>query len=363
VGWGRYFTRYIGRLHERHHAELRGAPIKSFTASACLFEAFKRPAQRDRWVAIMARNEWFQTKCIAALKKSLGRGGRKPVIFAYSYAARRILRAAKELGCATVLGQIDPGPREEDIVSAEAQNQPQLTPTCDRAPSLYWEHWRAECEYADTIIVNSDWSKTCLASVGVADSKLITIPLAYEPSSCCTEQRRYPPAFTLARPMRVLFLGQINLRKGIAYLLRTAETMANLPIEFWMVGPVQVRGAPSILELPNVRWFGPVKNSRISSFYHAADVFVLPTLSDGFALTQLEAMSHRLPVIASSFCGSVVCHGKNGFVLPEVSSATIADALQHLLTSPKLLREFSAASIVRKEFSLEALASNLQQLP
>ena len=43
--------------------------------------------------------------------------------------------------------------------------------------------------------------------------------------------------------MRVLFLGQVNLRKGVARLLQAARTLRDEPVEFWIVGPVQIANA------------------------------------------------------------------------------------------------------------------------
>ena len=43
--------------------------------------------------------------------------------------------------------------------------------------------------------------------------------------------------------MRVLFLGQVNLRKGIARLLEAAQNLRDAPVEFWIVGPVQIPNA------------------------------------------------------------------------------------------------------------------------
>ena len=51
--------------------------------------------------------------------------------------------------------------------------------------------------------------------------------------------------------------------------------------------------------------------------YKAADVFILPTLSDGFAITQLEAQAYGLPVISSKTCGGIVENGRNGIILEE----------------------------------------------
>jgi len=55
----------------------------------------------------------------------------------------------------------------------------------------------------------------------------------------------------------------------------------------------------------------------VSDWYRSADVFVLPTLSDGFAITQIEAMSHGLPVIATPNCASVVENGVDGLWCPQ----------------------------------------------
>ena len=57
-------------------------------------------------------------------------------------------------------------------------------------------------------------------------------------------------------------------------------------------------------------------------------------MSDGFAITQLEAQAYRLPVIASKFCGKVVENGFDGIVLDEPSAASIAAAVRDCIASP-----------------------------
>ncbi len=67
--------------------------------------------------------------------------------------------------------------------------------------------------------------------------------------------------------------------------------------------------------------------SPVESYYRDADVFILPTLSDGFGLTQLEAQAWKLPVIASRYCGEVVRDGFNGVVIEEVTGLRIAEVI------------------------------------
>jgi len=119
---------------------------------------------------------------------------------------------------------------------------------------------------------------------------------------------------------------------------------------------------PEKLKLhPQIRWFGVAPRGAVESYYRDADVFILPTLSDGFGLTQLEAQAWRLPVIASRYCGEVVRDGINGVVLEEVSELAIAEVIGGFLKEPEKLGGMSAKAEI-ESFSLTRLASELSQL-
>ena len=274
--------------------------------------------------------------------------------------------------------QIDPGLKEERVVAEEVVRVPELAGDWQPAPPEYWASWREECELADRIVVNSEWSRDGLLCSGVPSEKLSVIPLAYEtPVAFADEQaakeitgqrcetryvRTYPAHFTKERPIRVLFLGQVNLRKGIARLLDAARILRGEPVEFWIVGPVEVTSATTITTDAPVKWFGPVTRSEAAEKYRAADIFILPTLSDGFAVTQLEAQSYSLPIISSRFCGRVVENGRNGIILEEPNAACIAAAIRDCITDPNLLQQFAAASRLADEFTIDALAQRLKGL-
>jgi glycosyltransferase involved in cell wall biosynthesis len=106
-----------------------------------------------------------------------------------------------------------------------------------------------------------------------------------------------------------------------------------------------------------------VTRDRVREFYNRADVFVLPTISDGFALTQLEAMAHGLPVITTPHCGRVVTDGVDGFVIPARNATLLADRLRTLLEDPERLQAMSeAARLAVEGFSLDHLDKNLRAL-
>ena len=348
----------------RFHCELQRARVTAFNASLLQFEILARVRCLRGWDKIIARNEWFQRRVVNYLSSyQLSVIGSQVIVFAYSYVAREIFRFAKARGWKTVLGQIDPGPREEEIVQAEVAANKSLDPLWEPAPNEYWENWHEECELADTIIVNSEWSRTCLAKAGVNGSKLSVIPLAYEsPITDTPITRAYPAHFSRDRPLRVLFLGQFNLRKGAARLLAAASELTSLPVEFWIVGPVQFAIATQRSFPPNVRCFGRARNADVGRYYRSADVFILPTLSDGFALTQLEALYYRLPIITSRFCGNVVQDSIDGILLPEPTTAAIVSAVQKLDENPGLLDRMSAVAELRHEFTIDGLKEHLRSL-
>ena len=92
-------------------------------------------------------------------------------------------------------------------------------------------------------------------------------------------------------------------------------------------------------------------------------MFVLPTLSDGFAITQLEAMSHGLPVVATPCCGEVVADGIDGFVVPARNPDALAKAFQRYVAEPDLLREQRRCALKKAgQFTRGRLAQNLNDL-
>ena len=356
------------RLTDRFHNELSDAHVMAFNSSLILFETFARARGLGEWQRIIARNHWFQRKVVSFLRYRLSTTNYQPILLSYSYTALEPFRYAKSHGWKTVLVQIDPGPEEERIVAEEAARVPALANEWQPAPAEYWPSWREECELADRIVVNSEWSRKGLVRGGVATEKLTVIPLAYETPEFGFQQskvrrvRPYPARFTRERPMRVLFLGQVNLRKGIARLLEAARMLRDEPIEFWIVGPVQVANAMTMGDDARVKWFGPVTREQAAEQYRAADVFILPTLSDGFAITQLEAQAYGLPVISSRFCGGVVESGRNGIILDEPTATCIATAIRCCIADPNRLQHLASASSVPDEFTIDAFAQRLQEL-
>lgn len=313
----------------------------------------------------MIRNEWFGNWAAEEVLKL-----RSSHVFSYSYTAQRVFKAAKSFGGKCVLGQIDPGPREEDIVEEQTAAYRRLAPASDRAPQSYWDLWREEIAMADKIVVNSPWSAKLLSEAGVPSEKLVEIPLVYERAELSAGSLQssdinslatsHTPHATSGRSrLRALFLGSLILRKGVGQLFDAIKLLRNEPVDFTFAGPIGVSIPDEISQLPNVRFLGPVDKATAGQLYREADVFLFPTLSDGFGLTQLEALANGLPVIASTHCGQVVQDRVSGIVIPEVSPEVISDAIMQLVRDWDLLDRLKAKARVPEKCHPRHLAPAL----
>lgn len=344
------------RLRDRWHPDLADANVFAPNLRMLAFETRERLKKSAPWDRIIRRNTYFPKQALARLAgPQLSTLDPRPsTLFSYSYAALELFKFAKARGWRTVLGQIDPGPEEERIVAEEHRRYAHLKTGWQPAPQSYWDSWREETRLADRIIVNSEWSRECLAKQGVPDEKMEVVPLAFEEGSRVEgrepsvegkemengkwkmendksrqESRIADSAFSASEPLRVLFLGQINLRKGIGRLLDAMRILKDEPIALTLVGPAEID--PSAwADLPNVKWLGPAARSAVASYYKQADLFILPTLSDGYAITMLEALSSGLPLLVSRYCGDIVSVCPQVKILQELEPNRIADAMKKI---------------------------------
>ena len=204
------------------------------------------------------------------------------------------------------------------------------------ATQSYWDRIAAEWDAADLVLVNSQWSADALTKQGVPEDKIIIAPQAIDFA------RSHTTAPVVAQgPLKVLWLGSIILRKGIQYLVEAARLLQKRKIEFLVAGSLGISDAAVASFPENVKTIGRITRDQLHDIYRQAHVFVLPTLSDGFAITQLEAMAHALPVVATPNCGRVVTDGVDGFIVPARDSQALAEALVRFDNDRNMLRAMS----------------------
>ena len=153
------------------------------------------------------------------------------------------------------------------------------------------------------------------------------------------------------------------MRKGIQYLIEAAKLLENESVQFDIVGPVGISEAAVASAPKNMTFHGRATRDQTADWYRQSDVFVLPTLSDGFAITQLEAMSYGLPVVATPSCGAVVSDGVDGFIVPSRNAEALAKTFQRYLSESGLCEQQSTAALAKvRQFSLGQLTANLRSL-
>jgi glycosyltransferase involved in cell wall biosynthesis len=323
----------------RYHPDIPNSKVVSFNLRALGHSAWFRNAKSDivaEHLHYLQFGSWFGSQ----VARDLSRRELDPnqdMFFGFNTGSLETLRMLRERRIFSVVDQIDPARVEEQLIYEEAERWPGWQKLPGRVPTAYWERMDAEWATASIVLVNSNWSRQALVQQGVPKSKIVVIPPPYEP-----EKMRLPARRNFDKPITVLWLGLVNLRKGIQYLIEAARLLQHNPrIKFVIGGPILIADQAVKSAPPNMEFRGRITRTETGPLYRSADVFVLPTLSDGFAVSQLEAMSQALPVIATPNCGEVVTHGVDGLIVPAYDSQALAQAVQSLDDDRQLLREMS----------------------
>ena len=237
----------------------------------------------------------------------------------------------------------------------------------DRFPGLEvqddWEEIQAGIErdkqkwsLCDLILVPSQFVYESVTRLGGSPERIKIVPYGIDQDWC--DQVPNP------QKGRALFVGLVGLRKGNHYLAQAVRLLQerNIPCKVRVVGPYE-KGKRHIIEhaeFQGPQYIGQVPRSQVRKEFLQADIFVLPTLSDSFALVHLEAMACGVPVITTPNCGSVVRDGVDGFIVPIRDPETLANRMEQLLTDNKLRNQMSVNARERaKEFTWDQYCDRL----
>ena len=357
--WCRRFRSLLKRgptgaraLATRFHPDIPTDRVVSYDAMSIVSRASvqlrrSKLDDHDLSMEFLRFGSWFATK----VRKDLARVDLDPVkdiFFGFNIDSLETLEHLKGRGVFTVLDQVDPGKVEEDMVIEERQRWPGWENSTTRISEFVWRRIKSEWELADLILVNSQWSKSALLRQGVLPERIIVVPLAIDLHGWKAGSPINPNG-----PLKVLWLGTIILRKGIQYLVEAARLLEHHDIEFLVVGPSYI--SPYVIKTfpKSMKLFGRVTRDQLNEIYKLGHVFVLPTVSDGFAVTQLEAMLNGLPVIATTNCGDVVTDGVDGLLVPARDGQALASAILKLDQDRVLLRQMSCKALEKiKEFDV-----------
>jgi glycosyltransferase involved in cell wall biosynthesis len=162
-------------------------------------------------------------------------------------------------------------------------------------------------------------------------------------------------------------------KKGLAVMLRALADLAGqdgIPAWQWVLvgdGPARerLRSLASELGLSGQVMFAGMRDD-VASVLPVMDIFVCPSLYEGFGIAIVEAMAAGRPVVASAVGGipEIVVHEDTGLLVPPGDAAALAGALATLLTHPDQARAMGARgqARARERFSIETAVQQHQQL-
>lgn len=210
---------------------------------------------------------------------------------------------------------------------------------------------------SDKIIVNSDYSKSCIEKwVGKKDISVVSIP-----SSVPRKKREI---INFNKPLRLLFLGALSVGKGVQYAIRAVDLLVKrgLDIELFLAGELHVD--PGVIsKFSGCAYLGTVASRDIPSLFDSVDVLIFPTLSDGFGMVQTEAISRGVPVICSDRCAAVIEHDKSGFLVSERSVDAYCAAITRYYEDRETLKFHSENAFLRSScFSMDGYIKSINNV-
>ena len=163
-----------------------------------------------------------------------------------------------------------------------------------------------ECfEKADKIIAVSNYTKCKIAEgYGIDPKKIEVVHNAIEFDG----QRANKNG---KKRKTVLYLGRLSLHKGPDYFIKAAKKVLEYEPDVIFVVAGGGELLPELINLAcrlgignKVLFTGKITDEEVKNIYEAADVYVMPSISEPFGLTALEAASHGTPIIISKNSGA-----------------------------------------------------------
>ena len=203
----------------------------------------------------------------------------------------------------------------------------------------------AEYEAADLITVPSTFALNTFVECGVPRQKMRLVPYGVDLGA-------FYPINQRKNAFHVLFVGSVSVRKGVPYLLDAFEQLQCEHKHLTLAGAVYPDLKNKLKQLQHhtqISVLGHVPQTRLKEIMSTSDVMVLPSVEEGLALVQAQAMACGCPVIASQNTGAadLFTDGKEGFIVPIRDATAIADRLQSLADNPDLQSRMREASLRR----------------
>lgn len=201
----------------------------------------------------------------------------------------------------------------------------------------------AEMEMAHHIVVASGFTNGTYVEHGVSTEKISINPYGVDADS-------FRPMLKNRQAgdlVQFVFVGSVDARKGIPFLLETWKAMNTDRAQLTLIGPVSADTEKFIrTNYPSVIVKGKLPFSEVKQSLPGYDVMIFPSFFEGFGLVIPEAMASALPVITTTAtCGpDVMENGKDGFIIEPGDVQALRHSIEFFINTPAAIKTFGKAA-------------------
>lgn len=273
-------------------------------------------------------------------------GSERPgAVYAYEDGALASFKQAQKLDIARIY-DLPKGywRAERDLLGIERTKRPEWAITLagfkDSDEKL--KRKDSEIEYAEHIIVASSFTKSTLDYYPGSVPPVTVVPYGFPP---VIEKRQY--TYDKKRKLKLLFVGSLSQLKGVANVLEAVQHLQD-DVELTIVGRKSTEECePLNAGLLKHRYIPSLPHNEVLQEMSEHDIFLFPSLFEGFGLVVTEAMSQGTPVITTNrTCGAdVITHDVNGWIMEAGSTEALIHQLKLILASPEKIEKVGRAAI------------------
>lgn len=199
-----------------------------------------------------------------------------------------------------------------------------------------------EYEEANYISIPSTFVRRTFLEQGIPEEKLIQIPYG-------VSLDHFKPVPKEDKIFRVMHIGG-NLRKGTHYLLQAMNELNLENAEFVLIGRIEAPIKPFLQRYRgDLKVYPGLRHTELYQYYSQSSVYILPSIEEGLAMTQTEAMACGLPVICSTNTGGedIIRDGVDGFVVPVRDVEALKEKILYLYDHKEERKEMGRNALER----------------
>ena len=215
---------------------------------------------------------------------------------------------------------------------------------------------------AQYFLAPSDFVGRSLEYSGIRKDQIYYCPYGVDTEEF--QLKEYEKTVRGSRPVEFIYVGGVKELKGIFYLLEAFRQISPEQAFLTVVGKYGPADEDTAPYAEFVNFTGSVLHSEVPGLLQKADVFILPSLGEGMALSAIEAASCGLPLILSENAGlkDLIQEGENGFLVPIQSVDALIEKIHYFIEHPEQIEKMGRnARKTAEQYTWENYSDNVSK--